>query len=271
MNVGDTLTGPAGTILRVTAVTGPGGGISVVVVSSFGLTGGNTPVNPVLFTNTRTGGGATFNLTWGVTTVGITSPGTGYGPAPNVVFSSGAAAATAALGSPTSGNPTVPAFHQQRLMQMGPIAAPNQLNASQPGAFFNFNVTNPVQADNAFQGTLNSGQLNTIQSAVSQPQGLIILSDRLAWLVNGGSAGSPFNAIALVANAQIFNGAAALPPIVAVDDVLYVQAKGSIVRDMILQLPEAGPTPEPISPCSPHIYSTAFRFSNGPMLKNHSS
>lgn len=256
---GQTANFPNGVVIRITSTTGsPLFAVNgFTLVSAGNLVSGNaTPASPTPVTSTSGGGSMalSLNLTWGIVSVGITSPGTGYGPAPTVVFSGGAAAATATLGSPTSGNPTVPAFHQQRLMQMGPVSAPNQLNASQPGAFFNFNVTNPTQPDNAFQGTLNSGQLNTIQSAVSQPQGLIILSDRLAWLVNGGSAGSPFNAIALTANAQIFNGAAGLPPIVAVDDVLYVQAKGSIVRDMIFNFQKQVYTGADISVQSSHLF-----------------
>lgn len=258
-NVGDTITYANGFVVRVTAIAGGGVVTAFTIVSPGNLVSGNaTPANPVsqISTSGPFGAGCRLNLTWGVITIGITSPGTGYGPAPAVVFSTGTAAATATLGTASSGNPTVPAFHQQRLALMGPVSAPNQINASQPGtsAFFNFNVTNPVQADNAFQGTLNSGQLNTIQSAISQPQGLIVLSDTLAWLLNGGSPGSPFSAIALVANAQIFNGAAALPPIIAVDDILYVQAKGSIVRDIIFNFQKQVYTGADISVQSSHLF-----------------
>lgn len=255
--VNDTVTLTQGVVLRVTSV-GIGGVITGVSIVFAGNASSNPlPSNPTGAVSTSgIGNGATFNITWSITSIGLTSPGSGYGPAPNVVFSSGVATATATLGTPSSGNPTVPAFHQQRLMQMGPVSAPNQVNASQPGtsAFFNFNVTNPVQGDNAFQGTLNSGQLNTIQSAISQPQGLIVLSDTLAWLLNGGSPGSPFSAIALVANAQIFNGAAALPPIIAVDDILYVQAKGSIVRDIIFNFQKQVYTGADISVQSSHLF-----------------
>jgi len=88
--------------------------------------------------------------------------------------------------------------------------------------------------------------------------------------VNGGSAGSPFNAIALVANAQIFNGAAALPPIVAVDDVLYVQAKGSIVRDMIFNFQKQVYTGADISVQSSHLFY-GFQILEWAYSESHSS
>lgn len=229
--------------------------IDVIITSPSLLTSGQaTPVNPAGSATSPPGQQATFNLTWQIATVGITSPGTGYGPAPTVVFSSGAAAATAVLGAPSAGNPTVPGFFQQRLVLAGPVGSPQQFNMSQPGSYYNFNVTNPIQGDNAIQGNLVSGQLNTIQSMISQPNGLIMMSDKQAWLINGGSAGSPISATQIVANSQAYNGAAAPPPIVATNDILYVQAKGSIVRDLVYNFYTAIYTGTDISILSSHLF-----------------
>lgn len=202
--------------------------------------------------------GARVNLFWNVTSITLASPGTGYGLTPSVTFTGGspgaAATATATLGSPSSGNPTVPGFFQQRLILAGPVASPQQFNASQPGAYYNFNVSIPLLPSDAFEGTLQSGQLNNIQSLVSQPQGLIVLSDRQAWLINGGSPGSGIDATNTVANAHIFNGAGNPPPIVAVDDILYVQAKNSIVRDLIYDFNKQVYTGKDISVLSSHLF-----------------
>lgn len=252
--IGNVITLVYGIVLRVTAISGNGVS-AVTIVNPGSISVGTVPSNPFgQVSNSGSATGATFNLTIAVLTVGVTSPGTGYSPAPSVAFSTGAATATATLGAASAGNPTVPAYHQQRLYLMGLVSAPNQLNASQPGAPYNFNVNDPILPDSAFQGTLNSGQLNTIQSAISQPQGLVVLSDRQAWLLNGGSAGSAVSAVDLVANAQIFNGAGAPPPIVAVDDILYVQAKGSIVRDLIFNWNKQVYTGADISVQSAHLF-----------------
>jgi hypothetical protein len=131
----------------------------------------------------------------------------------------------------SAGNPSVPGFFQQRLVLAGPSGAPQQFNMSQTGYYYNFNVNNPVQADNAIQGSLVSGQQNTIKSMTPVASGLLLLTDRANWLINGGSSGSAIAPSAIVANIQSYNGASDVPPIVANYDVLYVQAKGSIVRD----------------------------------------
>lgn len=248
-----------GASLIVTSVDGIGGITGVSIYNVGTITGVGTAIPP----GSRaalggSGAGARFDLFWNVAVVALTNPGTGYGVTPTVTFTGGSpgvsAAATATLGAPSAGNPTVPQFHQQRLLLMGPVSSPMQINASQPGAYYNYNVSFPLQPTDAFQGTLVSSQLGVIQSAISQPQGLIILTDQQAWLVNGGSPGSGLDATNFVANAHIFNGAASPPPIVAVDDILYVQAKNSIVRDLIYDFNKQVYTGRDISVLSSHLF-----------------
>lgn len=252
---GQSITLPNGVVLNVNATLGTV--VSSVSIINPGLvSSGSVPSSPTgQIATSGTGAGASFNLTWELNSINLSSPGAGYGGAPAIAISGGAGgAATAALGAPAAGNPTVPTFFQQRLILAGPVGNPQQFNMSQPGAYYNFNVTNPIEPDNAFQGTLVSGQLNTIQSLISQPQGLIALSDRQAWLINGGSPGSGVSAIETVANAQIFNGASGLPPIVAVDDILYVQSKNSIVRDLVFNFGKQVYTGMDISVMSSHLF-----------------
>jgi len=228
---------------------------SVAVTSPGALTVGSTPANPVSQATTSGFGiGAFFNLIWGVTDVNIASPGVNYGAAPAVVFSGGAATATATLGAASSGNPTVPGFFQQRLVLAGPSASPQQFNMSQTGAYFNFDIHSPLEASDAIQGVLVSGQLNTIKALIPQPQGLIILSDKQAWLLNGGAPGTVVTPSSLVANSQAYNGSSDQPPIVANDHVLYVQSKGSIVRDLVFNFYSQVYTGTDISVLSSHLF-----------------
>lgn len=256
--VGDSLN-VASAIVKVTSIGGAGTVTGFSVIYSGLLTFGTTPSNPVTSTGGSgggQGGAAKFNLTWGMGAVNITNPGTGYLTAPTVAFSSGAAAATATLGAPSAGNPTVPGFFQDRLVLAGPTANPQQFNMSQPGSYFNFNVSNPIEADDAIQGTLVSGSLNTIQSMISQPFGLIILSDKQAWLINGGSNSSAVTPSSLVANSQAYNGASSPPPITANDNILYVQSKQSIVRDLVFNYYTQVYTGSDISVLSSHLFYT---------------
>ena len=248
--IGDT----SGAVFTITAI-GAGGQVNSAVVTTPGNLTSGTPL-----TSSELYGGispANCAMSWELNIISLVAPGAGYSPAPTVVITpaTGGAAATCTLGAPTAGNPTVPTFFDQRFGELGPVSNPQQFDFSQPGAYYNFNVTNPIQPDNAIEGSLVSGQLNTIQAALPQPQGLIILSDRQAWLMNGGSPGSGISATQTIANTQAYNGCASQPPpIVANDNILYVQAKGSIVRDLVFNFYTSVYTGTDISVLSSHLF-----------------
>lgn len=219
--------------VTVRIIGGTGTFIILQVVNQGLITSGNVPANPIYWTNGILW--MEFNLTWEVASLTLTNSGSGYSVAPSVSFSGGGgAAATAAisLASGGIGNPAVPALIQQRSFFGGPSLFPSQFNMSQPGAPFNFNVSFPSQPDDAIQATLTSTTLHTIKAAIPVQAGLAIFTDQALWLLNGGSPGSPISATQLVANPQGYSGAGDLPPVATPLDIVYVQAKGSIVRDL---------------------------------------
>jgi hypothetical protein len=250
----------------------PGGPIQVIIATVDGLgkvltvqpitfpgsvpgnvSSGPTPGNPVSFTNTLHHGGiTTLNLTWGVGYLLPITAGTGYLAAPAVTFSAGAAAATAVIGGNT-GNPSVPAYFQQRLVLAAPPLSPGQMNFSKPASFFNYDISNPIQPDDAISETLSALTLQTIKSMIPMPSGLVTLTDKQAWLVNGGG-NAPITPIDATANPQAYNGAGDLPPIVGNFDVLYIQSKGSIVRDLAFNFYTQVYTGTDISVLSSHLF-----------------
>lgn len=233
--VGDTVNFGNGLVVVVSSVS-TGAITAWSIVNAGSITSGSTPSNPIAqFSTTGNGTGATATATWGVINVIFTS-GLGYSSAPTITPSSGAATFLATLSASGAGNPGVPGFFQQRLVLGAASGTPSTFNMSQPGSYFNFNVHNPVEADDAIQGTLVSNTLNTIKSFVSVPAGLLVFSDQAAWVVNGGfvsqGVASQVTPSSVVAAAQSFIGASDVPPIVANFDVLYVESKGSKVRDL---------------------------------------
>lgn len=228
---GDTINFGNGVVMTVVTVSG--GAITAWVEAAAGsITSGTTPTNPVAQVSTSgSGTGATATFTWGVVQAIVLTNGAGYTVAPTVVFSAGAATATATLQPASNGNPSVPSFYQQRLVLAAPPSAPQTFYMSQPGNYFNYNINDPVEADDAITETLVSGVLQTVKSIVSVNAGMLVLTDKATWIVNGGSSGSGVSPTAIVANLQSTVGASDVPPIVANYDVLFVQSKGSAVRD----------------------------------------
>lgn len=218
-------------------------------------TGASTPTNPVAQVATSGGGSsAAATLTWGVGLAVVNTAGDGYATAPAVTPSAGGATFTASLGTGSSGNPSVPVFYDQRLMLAGPPNNPHQFNLSITGNYYNFNVSYPRQADDAIQGTLVATKLNSIKSLIPMPTGLIALSDQQAWLINGGGNNPAVSPINITANSHSYNGASDVPPIVANFDILYVQAKGSIIRDLTYNFYTAIFTGTDISVLSSHLF-----------------
>lgn len=247
-NIAGTFT--VGEILQPTTPTGGLAGVRIVVATIDG--GGNvltfqpmtfpgsapgsiSGVGNLTFSNPRAFSGAAgfvnVDLTWGVINIAMVSGGTGYTAAPVVTFSAGAAAGTAVLGT-SSGNPTTVAYFSQRLVLAGPPLSPGQLNFSRPAAFLNFDISNPLQADDAIQATLASLQLQTVKYMIPMTSGLITLTDKQVWLVNSGGGNAVITPIDPQANPQAFVGIGDIPPIPINNNIIYVQSKGSVVRDL---------------------------------------
>jgi hypothetical protein len=242
-----------------------GGGISSFGVSALGITNtGFGYTSPPVVSFTITGGGVvtlpTATCTVGngaVTSLTLTNPGTQYLTPPAVSITGGGgsgATGTCTIGAAGSGNPTVPGFFQQRLVLAGEVFNPQGFNMSKPGIYYNFDVSTIAEPDDAISGTLISGKLNTIKALVPQPAGLLVFTDQNSWLINGGSNGSAVAPASIVANAQSFNGISDVPPIVASFDILYVQAKGSIVRDSAYNIYANVYTGTDISIISSHLF-----------------
>lgn len=268
---GGLITLPNGVILTITSATNVGSSDlgffwainSCTIYNPGSIASGSTPSNPIspLSCNVPTfvsfAGGFGFTLTWGVTQILSISPGAGYTAPPTVSFSSGAAAATATLATASGGNPGVCGFFQERLVLASQSKAVQSYNLSQPGSFFNFNISNPSEDSDAITGTIISEQLNDIRNLLSVPTGMIALTGKGAWLINGGGGVSTSNPITPAdqsATPQAFNGANDLQPQRIGLDFVYCTNKGAYFRDMAYNIYANTYTGEDMSVLSNHLF-----------------
>lgn len=154
-------------------------------------------------------------------------------------------------------NPACVTFFQQRAYYASTAAQLATFWASQPGIFQNFNEHNPIQPDDFIEGTIVSTQLNQIKHMLPMPGGLIFLTGRAAFTLSTGQGANatqgvtPLNA---TITPQAYSGSSDVPPIVVQEDILYVQAKGSIVRDLSYNIYAAIYTGTDISIKSNHLF-----------------
>jgi hypothetical protein len=155
-------------------------------------------------------------------TINFTDSGSGTG-----------ASATLTLGALSGTYPGGVAYFQQRRYYFNTLNAPDTYFGSQPGAFTNFDASVPVVASDAITGTPWSQQINGIQAMVPEQSGLVILTGSGAWQLTGGANQTAVTPANQDATPQAYNGiSATIMPIPINYDILYVQCKGSIVRDL---------------------------------------
>jgi hypothetical protein len=196
----------------------------------------------VTFTiNTSTGTGAIIEpivtpATGGGGVVGflVVNGGENYASTDTITITGDGTGATATLniGPQTGTYPGVVAYFQQRRVYGNTQNNPDTYFMSQPGAFTNMDSSIPASDTDAIVGAPWAQQINGIQFMVPMPGGLVILTGSGAWQLTGGNSAAVTPADQ-DATPQAYNGCHGhIQPIVINYDILYVQSKGSIVRDL---------------------------------------
>lgn len=134
---------------------------------------------------------------------------------------------------PSTGNyPSTVAYYQQRRVYAATKNDPDTYFMSKPGAYANMDTSIPTVDSDAIIGTPWAQQINGIQFLVPMTNGLVALTGSGAWIINGGSS-SAITPADQTATAQAYNGCNShVQPLVINYDILYVQSKGSIIRDL---------------------------------------
>ena len=172
----------------------------------------------------------------------VINAGKNYAPGDTVAIEVGAGAiaptATLKIGPQTGTWPSVPGYFQERRVY---AASPNQPETywmSQPGAFTNFGTRIPTIATDAITGNPWGLEVNGIQAMVPVPGALIVFTGLAAYAVGGvGSSAinpQPITPSSQQALPQAYEGCSAtVPPIKVNLDILYVQSKNSVIRDLL--------------------------------------
>jgi hypothetical protein len=156
----------------------------------------------------------------------------------------------------TSGNyPSCATYFQQRKVFAGSYSNPQTLWMTKAADFKNMDVSNPSQATDAIVATIAANQVNAIKWLIPM-NNLVILSSGGSWLMVGGAITSPVAVTPAntVVVPQNYVGSADIMPLVINYDILYVQAKGSIVRDLAYNFWVNVYTGNDISVLSSHLF-----------------
>jgi hypothetical protein len=153
----------------------------------------------------------------------------------------------------TDSPPSVVTYFQQRLTFAQSIDAPQKVWMSQTGNYHNFNVSEPLRDDDSITFTLAASQVNEIRHMVPLTD-LIVLTSGGEWLM-ASSEGAVITPTSISVKPQGYRGASDVPPLVIGNTILYVQSKGSIIRDLAYTMESDSFTGNDLTVLSNHLFS----------------
>ncbi len=148
--------------------------------------------------------------------------------------------------------PQCATYWQQRLIMAGSNNEPYKAYGSRTGFFKNFGIHSPIQDDDAVSFTPIGRKFGEIRHMLEAGFPLLLTSTA-EWLVQGGPDGILLPT-AINPKEQSETGASYTSPVVVTDNVIYVQARGALVRDLKLNLYGTKLQGRDLTVFSPHLF-----------------
>lgn len=148
--------------------------------------------------------------------------------------------------------PSCSCYYQQRKMYANSNSNPQTLWSSQLGAINNFNTSRPLIATDAVTLNMDDREVNEIRHLVPTKD-LIVLTSNSEWKVNGTDGifqANPTPAAVI----QSCYGASHVEPVVSGEMIIFVQAGGSVIRDLGYEYVSDSYNGEELSIFSNHLF-----------------
>lgn len=147
--------------------------------------------------------------------------------------------------------PSTATYYQQRLAFAATNNRPQTLFMSKSAAYDNFTYSTPYRDDDAVTFTIASRQVNEIRHMIPL-QFLVLLTSGGEWVVQGDT-NDLLTPTSINVEVQGYRGSSRVPPIVIGNSALYVQSRGSTVRDLRFQLSVDGFEGRDLTVFVPHL------------------
>lgn len=133
--------------------------------------------------------------------------------------------------SVTDEYPAAVGLFQQRLLLGGSTNSPERIDAGRTGLLYNFTKSNPIQADDSFSWVMRSNQVQGIRHILEMSRCLVFTQSSI-FTLEGDDAGA-LVPTAINPRKRAEHGLGDVPPIAIGNAVIYVQAFGKIVREIL--------------------------------------
>ncbi len=148
--------------------------------------------------------------------------------------------------------PSTVTYYQQRRLFGNTNNDTEGVWASRTGHFKNFTTSSPLQDDDAITWRMAGKRVNAVRHLLEVGR-LLVFTAGGEWTVDGDSAGI-LRPGQINPNQQGYNGAAKIAPIIIGNTAIYVQARGSIVRDLRYELNADGYEGRDLTVFSTHLF-----------------
>ena len=154
--------------------------------------------------------------------------------------------------SGTDDRPACNGYLQQRKCYGGKTNAPEEIYASKAGQYKNFSRSSPLQDDDACIWTPAGGEVNSIRHFVELSE-YWVLTQGAEWILTGdGNGGLTPGTPGF--KKQSSHGSSQIQPVIIGNSFLFVQARGSIVRDIKYEANSNGYAGRDLTVFSPHLF-----------------
>lgn len=153
----------------------------------------------------------------------------------------------------SSGNyPAAVGYYQQRRIFAGSTNEPERVWASQVGLYSNFANHFPSLSADSLAFDLAGDSVTRIRHIV-QLNKLILFAEDGEWIVKGDADGA-LSPTTINATQQSFNGSGSVAPVVVGETILYLQERGSVLRDFSYDFATEGSKSDDLTLFATHLF-----------------
>lgn len=143
-------------------------------------------------------------------------------------------------------------YLQQRKCYGGTLNAPEDICASKTGQYKNFSRSSPLQADDAAIWTFASNEVNRIRHFIEVSE-YWVLTQGAEWILLGDGEGG-LTTTKPNPKKQSSYGSAEIQPVIIGSSFIFVQARGSILRDIKYEANATGYTGRDLTVFATHLF-----------------
>lgn len=162
--------------------------------------------------------------------------------------------------------PATMAYFQQRACYAGATNTPEKIKMSRTGVYHDFSVSSPLQDDDAIGFSIAGREVNEVRHLVDLGK-LVVLTSGGEHIITGDGNGV-VTPVAINPQQQGYRGSSTIEPVIIGNSAVFVQARGSIIRDLRYDLQVDGYTGRDLTIFAPHLFDghqiVAWAFQENP-------